>query len=323
MRRNGSLASVRGTGLRLGAALCVAVVAALPVSPAACRGEDVVRVEGATAVPVQRPEEPPLRFAVSAMLSPAPTWDAYADLLRGMAEELGLDHRFLQRRTYAEVNDLLLAGEVDLAFICSGAYAALPADAPIDLLAVPVHDGRSVYNSVVIVRSDSPYETFDDLRGAHFAFTDPLSNTGCLYPRYRLHQSGETPERFFASTTFTGSHDRSVLAVFRKAVDAAAVDAVIYEQVVTAGSLYDGRLRVIERSPDFPNPPVVAPNRVPAERRAAMRRFLFSLAESDGGRRLLARVGMDSFAPATVEDFRPIRAMIEAVGPAHEPALPR
>ena len=263
-----------------------------------------------------------LRFAVSAMLSPALTYDAYAELLRGVARHLGMDYRFVQRRTYAEVNELLLAGEVDLAFICSGAYADLPASAPVELVAAPVVNGEAVYHSVIIVREDSPYRKFEDLRGARFAFTDPLSNTGHFYPRYRLTQLGETPDGFFQKTLFTGSHDRSIVAVYRQLVDAAAVDELVFSAVVRGDSTYQGRIRVIERSPDFANPPVVAPSTLPAATRARIRAYLIALSSSPEGRRGLAAAGMEGFVQVEAPDYEPIRDMIHAVQRKEEADAP-
>jgi len=39
---------------------------------------------------------------------------------------------------------------------------------------------EKVYHSYIITALDGPIESWDDLRGKRFAFTDPSSNTGCL-----------------------------------------------------------------------------------------------------------------------------------------------
>ena len=257
-----------------------------------------------------------MRFAVAAMLSPASTFDTYRTLLRHIAERLGMRHRFVQRRTYDEINRLLLRGELDLAFLCSGAYAALPPDAALELVAIPIVGGSPFYHSLVIVPEDSPHRLLPDLRGARFAFTDPLSNTGHLYPTYRLTQLGSTPEAFFGSTLFTGSHDRSIVAVFRRVVDAAAVDDLIYQRLVVPDSRYWGKLRVLERSPDFPIPPVVSPISVPAETRARIGELLLGLDETPDGRVLLTQLGIDRFERGRAADYGVLRRMREATSAA-------
>lgn len=269
------------------------------------------------ASPKAAPPAPPaegkaLRFAVAGIVDPITTYEAYLNLFNDLAAALGRPYQFIQRRTYQEVNELLLHGEVDLAFICSGAYAALPDGAPIEIIASPVVKGKSVYHSLIIVRKSSPAQRFEDLKGARFAFTDPLSNTGYLYPAFRLARLRTDAQRFFGATLFSGSHEQSILAVYRKLVDAAAVDDLVFEKLVTPGSPYWNQLRVIESSPDFAIPPAVAPMAVPADLRARMREFLLGLTQMPKGRERLAALGFDGFAAGRREDYASIREMLEA-----------
>src|SRR3972149_5097570 len=64
---------------------------------------------------------PPL-FATPPLLPPSRTLDDYHDLLTYMGQRLGRPIRLYQRGTYAEVNDLLKNREIDLAFVCAGAF---------------------------------------------------------------------------------------------------------------------------------------------------------------------------------------------------------
>lgn len=74
------------------------------------------------------------------------------------------------------------------------------------------------------------------MRGKRFAFSDPLSNSGKLYPTYRLSLINETTESFFGldengrnNSFFTYSHDNSIIAVAEQVADGAAVDSLVYE----------------------------------------------------------------------------------------------
>lgn len=255
----------------------------------------------------------PLRLAVAAMVSPASTYDAYEELLKELAARLNRPFTLVQRRTYKEINDLLLAGQLDMAFICSGAFASLPRDAPIEVLALPVVGGRATYQSYIIARSDSGFTTLDDLRAKRFAFTDPLSNTGYFYPLSLLREQQMVAADFFAETVFTGSHDRSITAVYRQLVDGAAVDSLVYNQLVVAGSRYQGRLSVIGVSPEFPIPPVVAPAFLPPKLKQGLKEALLTLHQSSEGRERLRRVGFDKFVPGTRAAYEGVRRLT-AVG---------
>ncbi len=253
---------------------------------------------GPSAIEARTPNRPlaPLRFAVASMLSPAANVDAYRDLFERLSEATGRTYIFVQRPSYQEINDLLLAGKIDLAFLCTGAVAALPAGAPVTILAVPQVHGRTTYQSYLITQADrGDIAGWADLRGKRFAFTDPLSRTGYQYALWALRDLGETPEHFFASTTFTHSHDASILAVYRHLVDAAVVDGIIFDSMAGTGSLTAGHLRVVARSKPYPIPPVVIPTSLPGALAKTLRSELLHLDEDAPGRATLAKLGFDRF----------------------------
>ncbi|MBI5524831.1 MAG: hypothetical protein HY897_00705, partial [Deltaproteobacteria bacterium] len=81
---------------------------------AACHGDRSNVPAGAAPAAVASPTAVAgageLRFAVAAMVSPAVTWESYEGILRYISDSLGKPYRLIQRRTYREINDLLLAG---------------------------------------------------------------------------------------------------------------------------------------------------------------------------------------------------------------------
>lgn len=247
-----------------------------------------------------------LRFAVASMISPATTYDIYEEVLSHVATEAGRPYSFVQRRSYQEVNALLTSGQVDLAVICSGAFAMLSPDSDVEILAIPVVRGSPTYNSLIIARSETDITNLASLKGKRFAFTDPLSNSGFFYPLARLGDLGEKPATFFSSTAMTGSHDRSIAAVYRKVVDAAAVDSLVYHRVVTSDSRYAGKLRIVESSPAFPIPPFVSPRRVAPKLRRSFRQSLMKLHETQAGRRLLGAIGVDRFIEGDISSYEMI-----------------
>jgi phosphonate transport system substrate-binding protein len=246
-----------------------------------------------------------LRFAVGPMLSPVATFEAYRSLLASLAASLDRPYRFLQRRTYAEVNLLLVDGEVDLAFICAGPYAVLPRQGVVEIIAVPVVEGKTTYRGVVVVPRQSPVSSFAELEGKRFAYTDPLSSTGYLYPASTVVRMGRDPATFFASTLFSGSHDRSLMALRQDLVDAAAVYDLNFERLTRTVGGAD--VRVIDRSPEYSMPPVVAPLSVPAPLRQRLRELLLALDDTPSGRAILAELGADRFVADAPLGYEPIR----------------
>jgi phosphonate transport system substrate-binding protein len=263
--------------------------------------------------PAQGNNHAALRFAVSAMTSPAQTFADYQDFIRYVGERMGRPVVFKQRRTYQEINDLLGSGDLDAAFVCSGAYVRLKQHIDAPLIAVPVIDGKPFYGSYILARRDSRIETFGELRGRRFAFTDPLSNTGKLFPAYRLSLAGWTPERFFGHLIYTYSHDHSIQAVAQGIVDGAAVDGLIYDFLSATDPERVAGLKVIERSTLFGAPPIVASPALQPELRASLQSHILHMAEDSAGAAILRRLRIDRFAPGDDRNYDEIRKMFRAV----------
>jgi len=244
------------------------------------------------------PARPVLRFSVAAIQSPQDTFSAYSRFFDRMGQLLGSEIRFVQRRTYAEVDDLLLAGQLDAALVCTGGYLDLLARGPqaVEVLAVPVVGGRSTYHSLIIVPAASAAAAPADLAGKRFAFTDELSFSGHLYPSRLFRDLGLDPQRSFGRTTFTRSHDRSVDAVAKGLADGAAVDSLVYESILAREPLLASRVRVIHRSPAYGLMPVLAATRLPAETRARLRTVLLELHRDPAAASHLRAVGIERFA---------------------------
>lgn len=60
----------------------------------------------------------------------------------------------MQRRTYAEVNDLIESGDVDVAFVCTSAYVVGKREFDMQLLAAPQVMGDTVHHSLLIMLAD-------------------------------------------------------------------------------------------------------------------------------------------------------------------------
>ncbi len=237
----------------------------------------------------------PLRVAVAAIVSPEGTLNSYRSLLAYLGHLLGRGVELVQRRTYWEVNDMISRGEVDLAFVCTGAYLQQGREHIMSILVVPQIHGRTTYKASVIVAADSRIKSFDDLKGKVFAFTDPLSNTGYLFPMDLVEKRDETVETFFKRTIFTYSHDRSIQAVVDGVVDGASVDNIVYENTIRKRPRIASLTRVIEQSREFGMPPVVVPKGIDKGEMKRLRAIFLNMDKDPEGRAVLNRLGMDRF----------------------------
>lgn len=251
-----------------------------------------------------------LRVAVAAVISPEGTTLSYSPLLDFLEKHLNQPVTLIQRQTYAEVNSLLQSGEVDLAFICTGAYVQGGEELNVELLAAPQVNGETVYYSYIIVPSASNIKNFADLRGKSFAFTDPLSNTGKLATLHLLWQQNETPENYFYETIYTFSHDNSIRAVADGLVDGASVDSLVYDHLIEREPELAEQIRLIKRSVPYGIPPVVVPSNADEAFKEEVRQVLFTMQEDVSGRKILNSLGIDRFVPVDDSTYDSVRDML-------------
>ncbi len=265
------------------------------------------------------PEEPPadiipLRVAVAAVISPKGNVESYTPLLEYLGRRLGRPVEMVQRRTYAEVNDLIREGKVDLAFVCTSAYVAGEREFGMQLLAAPQVNGEAAYHAYLIVPADSPAQTMADLRGKVFAFTDPMSHTGHNYPMWLVRRLGEEPETFFARTFFTYSHDDAIRAVAEGLADGASVDSLVYDFALTRDPSLARRVKIIHRSMPFGAPPVVVGPEVRPQLRAELADLILGLEQSEEGRAILRALGVDRFVPVDDGAYDGVRQIEQELG---------
>lgn len=236
-----------------------------------------------------------IRIAVGGMITPRSGIAYYHDLIQYIGEKIGTTIKYVDREDYAEINELLKAGKLEAAFVCSGPYVEGKRDFGLELLAAPQAYGGTVYYSYIIVAKNSRYRTFEELQGKTFAFTDPLSNTGKLVPTYMLARMNQTPEKFFSKVIFTKSHDNSIKAVAQGIVDGAAVDSLIWEYMNITEPELTAKTLILKKSPPYAIPPVAVPRELAPELKEKLRRTFLNAHLDPDGLNILQKMKIDKF----------------------------
>lgn len=219
---------------------------------------------------------------------------------------------FVQRGNYREVLDLVRGGKIDFAWICGYPYVRYRHE--LRLVAVPLWRGRPYYQSYLIVPADDDKTTsLTDLRGKVFAYSDPDSNSGFLYPQYRLTTLGENPTTFFSRSFFTWAHRKVVEAVGVGLADGGAVDGYVWETLAEFHPSLTGATRIIERSADLGHPPFVARPDIPATELQHFRAALLGMPSDPTGAELLHLLRLDGFIHGQASLFDEISRMASRV----------
>lgn len=304
--------------LRTGVVVGTIAVAALLTLGGCGREEETRVIDFSKTVAVSVPDTSArgpddLKVAVASMVSPKEGFIYYRELLDYLGKRLDRKVELVQRKTYREVNQLLKRRLIDIAFICSGPYAAGKGENGFELLAAPEINGSHFYQSYLIVNESSPYQDLGDLKGKTFAFTDHESNTGRLVPLYWLALMGERPETFFVKSVFTYSHDNSIMATAKGLVDGAAVDGLIWEYFNQTKPDVTSKTRVIRKSQPYGMPPVVASSSLSRPMKDRVRHVLLTAHDDPEGRKILNGLKIDRFIEPRDEWYDSIREMIKGM----------
>jgi phosphonate transport system substrate-binding protein len=204
------------------------------------------------------------------------------------------DVQIVTRRTYQEITLLLISGQIDAAWICGYPYVQYRDQ--LDLVAVPVWQGRPLYQSYVIVEVGRQADAFAQLEGDIHAFSDPDSNSGFLVTRALLADLNSRPETFFRRHFFTYGHRNVVRAVASGLASSGSVDGYVWEVLRVVEPELTAATRILRKSEWLGFPPIAAgkirPSGLSVDALAAA--FVGMAADAEG-RRVLDLLRLDGF----------------------------
>ncbi|MCA9522343.1 MAG: phosphate/phosphite/phosphonate ABC transporter substrate-binding protein [Myxococcales bacterium] len=146
---------------------------------------------------------------------------ALSPFLRALSETL---NRCVTAHFADDYRDLLravLSGETTLAWMPPLLHMHA-ARGGATLLALCERNGELSYRSALLVHKDSPYQSLAELQGARFAFGDPHSAAGHVFPRQALRNAGVDPDIDRDRVAYLGSPEACARAVAERLFDVCA-----------------------------------------------------------------------------------------------------
>lgn len=205
-------------------------------------------------------------------------------LLDHLHNALQLEIKPFVATDYNGVIEALRAKKLDIALLGPFSYVLAVSVADVEAFAVPETQKQgATYHAVIIARKDRHIASLKDLEGKTFAYVDPSSTSGHLFPKAGLIKAGYDPDHLFSRVIFSGGHDASVLAVQNGKVDAAAVADVLVEMAFKKGMLKQEDVGVIWTSDPIPGAPFVYRRDLPEDIKAKVRNALADIHDMPWG----------------------------------------
>jgi len=229
-----------------------------------------------------------LKFGFTPVLAEAEMRAEFEPLMAYLSEAIGRKVSLYIAKDYGDLRTQMESGQVDVGSFSPFAYVDAQRGGKIQIIAQSILDHSATYRGLVIARKDSGLRTVGDLEGKRFAFVDPKSASGYVYPRAMLVEKGVTPERYFKETIFAGGHDKVIAAVLEGRVDAGAIyDGAL--GVAKAKGMVTDHLLILSSTDPIPHDAIAVRLGLDGALTVRIQAALVDLGKSEAGRQVIAQ----------------------------------
>ncbi len=242
------------------------------------------------------------------------------DFLKFLEKETGLVFKTGIPTNYIAVVEAFGSKRADIGVMNSFGYIMANSKYGAEAKLRVIRYGHDYYQGQIIAHVDSGINGIQDLEGKKFAFTDPSSTSGYMFPLKIMRDAKVNP----SNTTFAIKHDNVVTMVYQKQVDAGAT---YYSAPSSSGEIRDARSRVKTQFPDvedkvkiitttekIPNDPFVFRKDLPVEITTKFIAALKKYIATEAGKTVFKNIySVDGIIETTDDDYNGLREMIKSV----------
>ncbi|MBI2987511.1 MAG: phosphate/phosphite/phosphonate ABC transporter substrate-binding protein [Deltaproteobacteria bacterium] len=238
-----------------------------------------------------------------------------------LERKLGVEVQPFVATDYTGVVEALRADKLDIAFLSPASYVLAKNEADVKVVLKSHRKGLPYYYAAIITHSDSGIRTLRDLRNKTFAFGDPLSTTGHVFPKKMFKENGIDPTKDFKNILYSGGHDATVLAVLNRKVDAGATFANFTDGKDAAWIQYlknpeeQKKIRAIAYSEPIPADNLVISSHTDPGLAKKVQDIFLELSQDPAGRQKLRDLyQIDGFVSASDQDYDSVREAFKIAG---------
>ncbi len=144
--------------------------------------------------------------------------------------------------------------------------------------------------------------SMDDLKGKSFAFTDPQSTSGFIFPLTALKKAGVELDDF-SRVEYVKRHANSLLAVYSRQIDSGAM----YSTATSKVKVDFDQIRVLWESAPIYRGPWVARSDLPEETIRKIRTALLEIGRDEQREKIFETLSTKGFVPGQDGDYENVR----------------
>jgi phosphonate transport system substrate-binding protein len=158
-------------------------------------------------------------------------------------------------------------------------------------------------------------DSFPDITEKTFTFGSKGSTSGRLMPQYYIEQHlKKKPQQAFKRVGFSGDHNRTIVQVQSGTYQVGAVNYKVWESALAAGKIDTDKIKVIWKSPTYPDYQWTIRADVEANFGAGFTDKVKAALLNMNSPELLKSFPRSSFVKAENKDFQPVEDVAKQIG---------
>lgn len=258
-----------------------------------------------------------VRFGVEPFEAATRLVPAYNALAKLLGDKLGCTVELSIPTSYNAEIEAMRAGKLDAGEFGPLGYVLAKQVAHADVVATysDAKGAPSTYFASIVTSPATGIKQLKDVANHSFAYSDPASTSGHLFPAFGLSKAGIDPDKG-VHPIYAGSHTASFEALRNHKVDAGELNSVLIDAATVSGEYKPGDFVTLWRSQPIPNDAIAVRRDLPEAFKkrfvAALMAVQFSQLPPDAVKVFPAK-GTTSFVPMPDGAYDIIRNLVKTL----------